>query len=253
MHKEKGFVLAFVLLLMMFMVVLLYGLVALTQIGQADVGGKKDLLLAKQYAQNAIFDTNTGATTQILLFESQLVSGQYLELTTATNRESSISPYFTNNCTNIHSLPEFTKGLCSSPESSATSNYSVAWLRTGTVGTATNTVTPPCATYSRTSITSASDLPLLDDKTSRYSFSYTTSNTNLCAQPRFIIELINPNFAIWPLVSGARLYRVTSRAFGISGNSIATQQAYFYVRCTQLYPSTLGSCYISLLSSNALY
>ena len=116
MRKNQGFVLAFVLMLMVFIIVLLYGLAQLAQISQADVGGKKDLLTAKQYAQSAIFDTNSGATTQILLFESQQINGKTMELSTLTNRQTIVSNYFTNVCTNSQGLSGFTKGLCSSVE-----------------------------------------------------------------------------------------------------------------------------------------
>ncbi len=250
MHKQQGFILSFVLLLLIFIAIVLYGLAQLALVSQSDVGGKKDLLLARQYAQVTIFDGVNGAVGKILAFESVdfrasigVNSGTTLETLSLTDRIKVKNAYFTNSCLNAVGGSMFSKGLCTNVENlDATNYYSHAWLR------ASSAVTKPCTTYSKTSVASnADDLPLLDDANSRYSFLDTVSNMHLCTQPRFIIEMLNPSFSIPSVVDNARLYRVTSRAFGVNGNSIATTQAYFYVRCLS------STCYISLFSNNILY
>lgn len=108
----------------------------------------------------------------------------------------------------------------------------------------------PCQSYSQTK----SGMLLLDNKRSAYSISYATGDANLCAQPRYILELINHSYfaninnggltnesgAITqannavalvyrkapPKINPARLYRITVRAFGRSGDTRIMLQEY---------------------------
>ncbi|AUR53014.1 pilus assembly protein [Aquella oligotrophica] len=241
-NKNHGIALITVLSLLVFVAVLLYGLAGLTSVVQSDIAKKNDIILARTYANAAIFDAESGAVARIRTFESS----QFPIPTNMTN-ESRISVrnrYFTNNCINNQGMAGFTKGLCSAE--SADNGYSMPLLRLGT------DVVRACTSGSiGTVISGQNALPLIDDRTSRFSFTYETGDATICHQPNYIIELINTNFNIVVngiSVSGARLYRVTAKAFGRNGNTQAIAQAYFYAGRN----NNTGVVAVSLLNSQLL-
>ena len=249
MSKKKdqtGFALITVMGLLIFLAALLYGIAILTSVVQSDVAKKNDILLARNYANSAIFDASNGAVAQILSFESYTFGASYgstkLESMTVANRLVLRSTYFTNSCgNNGQSVPSgFSKGLCF-PESATANSNSLPLLRVA------STVNKPCNSSSLTTVIAGQTaLPLIDESASTYSFVYATGDTTVCHQPNYTIELLNTEFQINSFVNRARLYRVTVRAYGRNGNTQATEQAYFYVRCPN------GACQVSLLNAQII-
>lgn len=246
--KNDGIALITVLSLLVFVAVLLYGLAGLTSVVQSDIAKKNDIILARTYANTAIFDANSGAVAQIRTFEEFQFSGfnnQRLAQMTNENRILVRNQYFTNNCTNTQVAPAgFTRGLCSAENTDpGGNNNSMPLLRLAT------DVVRACPSGSiGTVISGQNALPLIDDRDSRYSFTYATGDATLCHQPNYLIELINTNFNGLATVNGARLYRVTAKAFGRNGNTQVIEQAYFYAGRN----NNTGVVAISLLNSQLL-
>ncbi len=243
--KNDGIALITVLSLLVFVAVLLYGLAGLTSVVQSDIAKKNDIILARTYANTAIFDANSGAVAQIRTFEEFQFPGfnnQRLAQMTDVQRNEVRTLFFKDNCTNTQVAPAgFTKGLCSTE--GAGNNYSMPLLRLGT------DVVRACTSGSiGTVISGQNALPLIDDRDSRYSFTYATGDATLCHQPNYLIELMNTNFNGLATVNGARLYRVTAKAFGRNGNTQAIEQAYFYAGRN----NNTGVVAISLLNSQLL-
>ena len=94
----------------------------------------------------------------------------------------------------------------------------------------------PCNSYSPQS----GYLPILDDKTNSFGITYSSGDSSLCVQPRYIIEPISLNYigggssilqANGALLNidttqSARVYRITVRAFGRNGDTRVTLQEY---------------------------
>lgn len=77
----------------------------------------------------------------------------------------------------------------------------------------------PCRSYSKKSIS------LLDDKYSRYSIELSQNIDKLCANPRFIVELLAGNYYYSIMQqSHVRVYRITARGFGKNGNTTSILQ-----------------------------
>jgi|GEM_PF-5763592 len=243
--KNNGIALITVLSLLVFMAVLLYGLASLTTVVQSDVTKKNDIILARTYANNAIFDSQQGALAMIVTFDQATFTNygnKSLESMTPAERLVVKNAFFRDACQGGPTVGPagFNKGLCATE--SAINNYSLPLLRVDTAA-----VNPCDSTSFQTVLGSGQNaLPIIDDKTSRYSFTYVTGDNTVCHQPNYTIELMNTEFQIPDYVNRARLYRVTARAYGRNGNTQATQQAYFYVRCPN------GVCSASLLNSQVI-
>lgn len=245
--KNYGIALVTVLSLLAFMAVLLYGLASLTSVVQSDIGKRNDIILARIYANTAIFDNANGAIAKIRAFEAfqfSAISNQRISQMSNENRILLRDQYFTNNCTNNQLVPAgFNHGLCRAENSDAGGNNNSLPLLRLDLG-----ILKPCDSSSLVTVINGQNaLPLIDDRSNRFSFSYVTGDNTVCHQPNYFIELMNTNFSGLTGVNGARLYRVTARAYGRNGNTQATQQAYFYVGCTDS-----GVCTVSLLNSQLL-
>jgi len=245
MKKIAGFTLPFVMLMLSLMALLIYGLMQLVILNQANSARYKDTQLAEGLAYQAIFGDG-GAVDKINSFENQLwttESGQQRldDILDMAKRKSIVDSIFTNNC---GSGTAYT-GFCSS--ANADNGYSEPWLRVSD-----SSVSPCTGSYRLQTVDSKGNnlLPILDNTDKgkeHWSISYDTGNTSLCAQPRYMLELLDYDFNITGITKSARLYRVTSRAFGTNGTTVSTYQAYFFVRC-----SAANNCYASLLSVNLM-
>lgn len=220
-HKSEGFILATIIVFLLFMLFMVLGSARLGILTQKYNGNTNDLSLAQNLANQAIFDSQNGAIKQIK---------------TESNPAS-----FTAGCIN---------GLCTAPVSPS---YSIPLYRAATLSAGEQ---KPCATYTLSNTANGvAAIPLIDiDNASGngvYAVTYNSGRSDICAQPRYQIELLTDTFhldtsAANAYVSGGRLYRVTSRGYGRNGNTQATRQAYFYVVC----PNNV--CSVSLLSSSWL-
>lgn len=253
-HKKSGFILATIIVFLLFMLFMVLGSIRLGLLTQKYSSSSSDLVLAQNLAKQAIFDSNSGALRAILDFEGNSMWGgidceqSQPGLMAQASRMACIMQYFTNICTNSLAPIKFQKGLCSSPKAAS---FSFPLLRSGTLS---GSQQKPCATYTLSNVTGGTAaIPLIDinnaDGSAAYAIDYPSGLTNLCSQPRFQIELLNDNFNLATsadsyYVMGARLYRATSRAFGRNGNTQASYQAYFYLTCAN------NICHASLLNSN---
>jgi hypothetical protein len=224
---------------------------------QSYSGHSGDLETARVLAHQAIFDNQNGAVNTIRTFENNVAwSGTgcapgavTLENMSLVNRQACQLVYFTNQCTRALNPVAYQNGLCSTP---VNPQFSLPVLRLTALGAS---AFAPCATYT---INNSGTIPLLDINNAAnnghplYAFEYVSTKPGLCTNPRYQIEMLNSDYQLdgtvanANYVSSARLYRVTSRAFGLSGNTQATEQAYFYVRCPT------AACNISLLSDTLL-
>lgn len=253
-RQRQGFILATIIVFLLFMLFMVLGSIRLGIFTQKYSGNSSDLALAQNLANQAIFDSNAGALRTILDFEENSAWGgidcEQLrpELMAADQRKICLAQYFANSCTNSLAPIKFQKGLCAPP---VATSFSLPLLRSSSLDAAQY---KPCATYTLTNVASGTaTIPLIDINDNNgnavFAFTYNSGFNNLCSQPRFQIELLNDDFQIATsvnsyYVSGARLYRVTSRAFGRNGNTQASRQAYFYLTCPN------NSCHASLLNTS---
>lgn len=264
---ERGAVLAIVLLSISVMAMMMYVLSQIIVNQQRSVNNYADIKLAENYARTAMLS----AESRVYYFDSGQYSmaGISIADNTLYNFESSTASCCSVGVgseayrrylllknmagdvavsgVNCNSATSF-KGICysqinSSLGTSINYNSDQAWQpwlieSSGTV--------KPCSSYSK------NDVPLIDDKTYRYSWRYVTNDTRLCTDPRMMVEPINlayrgsyrvesgvesdymrqANGAVMTTykedgvnsIPSARLYRITVVAFGRNGDTKVTLQ-----------------------------
>lgn len=255
--KSAGTALAMTLLALAMMVLLVAGLnqVVLTQ--QKSAANNADYLVAQNYAQMALLDAESTVRTFDYtnnMENKDFAARNYVESHITTN----------NTCNS--------SGWCYS-------SLGQAWQPWLVVDTAANIVAP-CNSYTESGM-----VPVIDEYTGFVKAqSYASGDSSLCSQPRYIMELLNPNFigrsnlnnnnsagtgqesgnitqvngallqiyknGINALPSG-RLYRITVRAFGKNGNTRVTLQEYLVI--TTRGGATIGTSDILPLSVRWLY
>lgn len=256
-RKSNGTALAMTLLALAMMVLLMAGLnqVVITQ--QKSAANNADYLMAQSYAQMALLDA-----------ESTVRAFDYTNSMETKNFAARIyveSHITTNNTCN-------SSGWCYS-------SLGQAWQPWLIVDTAANVVAP-CNSYTESAM-----VPVIDEYASFVKAeSYASGNSSLCSQPRYIMEMLNPNFigrsnlannnvagagqesgnitqangALLQIykngtnaLPSGRLYRITVRAFGKNGNTRVTLQEYLVI--TTRNGATVSSSDIIPLSVRWLY
>lgn len=232
--KSAGTALAMTLLALAMMVLLVAGLnqVVLTQ--QKSAANNADYLVAQNYAQMALLDAES--TVRTFDFTNNMENKDFA----ARNFEESHVVTVNNTCES--------SGWCYSSLGQAWQ----PWESTSSSSVA------PCNSYTAKS----GYQPMLNDKLSSFTKLYNTGDTSLCVQPRYIMEMLNPNFigrsnlnnnnsagagqesgnitqangALLQIykngtnaLPSGRLYRITVRAFGKNGNTRVTLQEYLVI------------------------
>lgn len=253
-----GTALAMTLLALAMMVLLVAGLNQVVVTQQKSAANNADYLIAQNYAQMALLDA-----------ESTIRSYDYAHNMENINFaarvfEESHVVTTNNTCENT--------GWCYS-------SLGQAWQPWLKVDTSANVVAP-CNSYTESGM-----VPVIDERSSIVNAHvYTSGDSSLCSQPRYIMEMLNPNFigrsnlanniiagagqeggnitqangallqiyknGINALPSG-RLYRITVRAFGKNGNTRVTLQEYLVI--TTRNGATVSSSDIIPLSVRWLY
>lgn len=258
--KNSGSALAMSLLALAMMLLLVSGLNQVVVTQQKSAANNADYLVAQNYAQMALL----GAESTVRSFDytnnmenKDFAARNYVESHITTN----------NTCNS--------SGWCYS-------SLGQAWQPWLKVDTAANIVAP-CNSYSESAM-----VPIIDEYASFVKAqSYNSGDVSLCSQPRYMMELINPNFMgrsnlTDNNIAGAgqergnitqsngatfvvykngdlnlahqpsgRLYRITIRAFGKNGNTRVTLQEYLVV--TTRNGATISTSDIIPLSIRWLY
>ena len=253
--KSAGTALAMTLLALAMMVLLVAGLNQVVVTQQKSAANNADYLVAQNYAQMALLDA-----------ESTVRSYDYAQ--NMENKDFAARIYveshiMTNNTCN-------SSGWCYS-------NSGQAWQPWLVVDTAAHVVAP-CNSYTESAM-----VPVIDEYASFVNAHvYTSGDTSLCSQPRYTMEMLNPNFigrsnlannstagqesgnitqangALLQIykngtnaLPSGRLYRITVRAFGKNGNTRVTLQEYLVI--TTRNGATVSSSDIIPLSVRWLY
>lgn len=270
MVKNTGSTLAIVLMFLALMLMLVLGLHHNTMMQIHSVANYTDYDLATNYAKDALLD----AEKKIMQLQCANTSGEYDCL--AMDKVTSIDPSFecigANSVTNLRlckfknlsinglKLNALTsgascnksntalKGFCIVADSSSNPQNVVNKKLFTKIDNVSNK--EPCATYTKDS----AGISWLDYKDNSYTISYQTANSLLCAQPRYMIEVLNLDFhggevnesnyyLATPLsqdkgvilagsnesgiiIPSGIIYRITARAFGKNGNTRVTMQEY---------------------------
>ncbi len=268
--NNRGSALAIVLLSISIMAMMMYVLSQVVIDQQKSINNYEDIKIAENYAKSALLS----AESRVYYFDAGKYSLAVTGVSDNTNYNAE-SPTATcckaskgsdiyrryllmkhtnsnidliNNGLTCNSVNSF-KGICYSLINSVTGNIAnynsdsswQPWLASvsGTV--------KPCNSYSNTTV------PMIDDKTYRYSWRYITNDSRLCTDPRMIVEPINlayrGSFRMVGSIesdyiiqsSGAqlttykenngsisnfspRLYRITVVSFGRNGDTKVTLQ-----------------------------
>ena len=254
--KSAGTALAMTLLALAMMVLLVAGLNQVVVTQQKSAANNADYLVAQNYAQMALLDA-----------EPTIRSYDYAH--NMENKDFAARVFEESHVVTVNNTCE-SSGWCYSSSGQTWQPWE---------STHSNSVAP-CNSYTAKS----GNQPMLNDKTSRFTKLYNTGDTSLCVQPRYIIEMLNPNFigrsnlannnatgagqesgnitqANGALLSiykngtnalpSGRLYRITVRAFGKNGNTRVTLQEYLVI--TTRNGATISSSDIIPLSIRWLY
>jgi type IV pilus assembly protein PilX len=254
--KSAGTALAMTLLALAMMVLLVAGLNQVVVTQQKSAANNADYLVAQNYAQMALLDAEF--TVRTFDFTNNM-----------ENKDFDTRIYEESHVVTVNNTCE-SSGWCYSSSGQAWQPWE---------STHSNSVAP-CNSYTAKS----GNQPMLNDKTSSFTKLYNTGDTSLCVQPRYIIEMLNPNFigrsnlannnvagvgqesgnvtqangALLPIykngtgaLPSGRLYRITVRAFGKNGNTRVTLQE--YVLITTRNGATLSTSDIIPLSVRWLY
>lgn len=257
--NNSGSALAMSLLALAMMLLLVSGLNQVVVTQQKSAANNADYLVAQNYAQMALLDAESTVRSYDYAHNMENINFA------ARVYEESHVVTTNNTCENT--------GWCYS-------SLGQAWQPWES--TASNSIAP-CNSYTAKS----GYVPILNDKDSKYTKIYNTSDVSLCVQPRYTMELINPNFMgrsnltdnniagtgqergnitqsngatfvvykngnlnLAPQPPG-RLYRITVRAFGKNGNTRVTLQEYLVL--TTRNGATISTSDIIPLSVRWLY
>jgi type IV pilus assembly protein PilX len=255
--KSTGTALAMTLLALAMMVLLVAGLNQVVVTQQKSAANKADYLMAQSYAQMALLDAES--TVRTFDYTNNMENKDFAARTYV---ESHIT---TNNTCN-------SSGWCYSSSGQS-------WQPWLVVDTAANVVAP-CNSYTESAM-----VPVIDEYASFVKAqNYASGDSSLCSQPRYIMEMLNPNFIgrsnlTNNIIAGAgqesgnitqangallqiykngtnalpsgRLYRITVRAFGKNGNTRVTLQEYLVI--TTRNGATVSTSDIIPLSVRWLY
>jgi Tfp pilus assembly protein PilX len=255
--KFAGSALAMTLLALAMMVLLVAGLNQVVVTQQKSAANNADYMLAQNYAQIALLDAES--TVRTFDYTNNMENKDFAARTYV---ESHIT---TNNICNSF-------GWCYS-------SLGQAWQPWLVMDTAAHIVAP-CNSYTESGM-----VPVIDEYASFVKARvYNSGDVSLCSQPRYIMELINPNFigrsnlannnaagagqesgnitqvngALLPIykngtgaLPSGRLYRITVRAFGKNGNTRITLQEYLVI--TTRNGATISTSDIVPLSVRWLY
>ena len=246
--SSRGNALALVLFALSLMLLLAVTLnqVIITQ--QRGLNNSTDYQLAQNYAKAAMLD----AESVVYNFDS---SAALEAATTAVARYTILSSgtYDIDNGTTSCNSSGVKLGWCYNPLGSDPRNSDPSWQPWTITENAASSLYP-CNSYSPSKSGANNAVPLIDEKSSLVTAHvYSTGDTSLCDQPRYIMEPINlfytgrmasglvfgeesggitqangVNMILYKkgtnAVNAARLYRITVRAFGRNGNTRVTLQ-----------------------------
>ncbi len=256
--KPAGTALAMTLLALAMMVLLVAGLNQVVVTQQKSAANNADYLVAQNYAQMALLDAE--ATVRSYDFAQNM-----------ENKDFAARIYGESHVVTTNNTCENT-GWCYS-------SLGQAWQPWLKVDTSANVVAP-CNSYTESGM-----VPVIDERSSIVNAHvYTSGDSSLCSQPRYIMEMLNPNFIgrsnlANNIIAGAgqeggnitqangallqiykngtnalpsgRLYRITVRAFGKNGNTRVTLQEYLVI--TTRNGATVSTSDIIPLSVRWLY
>ncbi|MBX9596969.1 MAG: hypothetical protein K2X04_00155 [Burkholderiales bacterium] len=256
--KFAGSALAMTLLALAMMVLLVAGLNQVVVTQQKSAANNADYLLAQNYAQMALLDAESTVRSYDYAHNMENINFA------ARVYEESHVVTTNNTCENT--------GWCYSSLGQAWQ----PWLKVDT----TANVIAPCNSYIESGM-----VPVIDERSSLVNARvYTSGDSSLCSQPRYIMEMLNPNFigrsnlannnaagagqesgnitqvngALLPIykngtgaLPSGRLYRITVRAFGKNGNTRVTLQEYLVI--TTRNGATISTSDIVPLSVRWLY
>lgn len=223
--SQNGMILAIVLLCVSIMVLMIYVLSQIVVNQQKSTHNYADIKLAETYAKAAMF----AAESRVYYFDA----GQYsLAGISASNDTTKNLESPTASCCNLSSSANIMirrltvlknmagsvdltslgqtcnngnayKGICykaigyGTAMVASNSNSDQAWQPWTLSSTG---VVKPCTSYTATNI------PMIDDSTYRYSWRYVTGDSSLCTDPRMIVEPISLDFHGNYALSGSPLY-----------------------------------------------
>lgn len=251
-----GTALAMTLLALAMMVLLVAGLNQVVVTQQKSAANNADYLMAQNYAQMALLDAEFTVRTFDYAHNME-------------NKDFAARIYEESHVVTVNNTCE-SSGWCYSGSGQAWQPWE---------STSLNSVAP-CNSYTAKS----GYQPMLNDKLSSFTNLYNTGDASLCIQPRYIMEMLNPNFigrsnlannnvagagqeggsitqangALLQIykngtnaLPSGRLYRITVRAFGKNGNTRVTLQEYLVI--TTRNGATVSSSDIIPLSVRWLY
>ena len=251
-----GTALAMTLLALAMMVLLVAGLNQVVVTQQKSAANNADYLIAQNYAQMALLDA-----------ESTVRTFDYTN--NMENKDFAARTYVESHVVTVNNTCE-SSGWCYSSSGQTWQPWESTSLNSAA----------PCNSYTAKS----GNQPMLNDKTSSFTKLYNTGDASLCVQPRYIMEMLNPNFIgrsnlTNNIIAGAgqesgnitqangallkiykngasalpsgRLYRITVRAFGKNGNTRVTLQEYLVI--TTRNGATVSTSDIIPLSVRWLY
>ncbi len=249
--KQSGGALAITLLSLAMMIVLVLAMNKVVLVQQRSSANYADYELARSYAKLALLDAE-----ETVFNYDQARNFDNTNSPQALNRYTAISSSTANIVTNGANcnLSSTNKGWCYI-SSGANKNYIesanfIPWEMTS------SSSVKPCNNYTL----NTTNVPIMDDQSSRYTIPFNTNDTSICVQPRYIIEPLNLDYRarfesdatyIYGKVmqvnsadltvfryrksnaavelGSPRLYRITVRAFGKSGDTRVTLQEYLII------------------------
>ncbi len=260
--KSTGTALAMTLLALAMMVLLVAGLNQVVVTQQKSAANNADYLMAQSYAQMALLDAES--TVRTFDYTNSMENKDFAARTYV---ESHIT---TNNTCN-------SSGWCYSSSGQSWQPWLESEVRNSVI---------PCNSYTAKKSGSNNIMPFIDEESgiALNAHVFDSQDTSLCAQPRYIMEMLNPNFIgrsnlTNNIIAGAgqeggnitqangallqiykngtnalpsgRLYRITVRAFGKNGNTRVTLQEYLVI--TTRNGATVSTSDIIPLSVRWLY
>lgn len=258
-----GTALAMTLLALAMMVLLVAGLNQVVVTQQKSAANNADYLMAQNYAQMALLDAEFTVRTFDYAHNME-------------NKDFAARIYEESHVVTVNNTCE-SSGWCYSGSGQAWQPWLESEVRNNVI---------PCNSYTAKKSGSDNIMPFIDEKfgVALNAHVFDSQDTSLCSQPRYIMEILNPNFIgrsnlASNIIAGAgqeggnitqangallqiykngtnalpsgRLYRITVRAFGKNGNTRVTLQEYLVI--TTRNGATVSSSDIIPLSVRWLY
>ncbi len=216
------------------MLLLLYALNQLLLAQERGVSNYLDRELAINYAQLALLDA------EVQVYQLDLEYG--LEHPSNYRCNTSALYSLAYNRYKLVSCPDIDKNLVAYGKSCNKGNLRSGWcyapvfddsyrenpsFRPWLEETQLNIIAP-CPSYITRKRNGVMHIPWIDIFDSPYAHIYATGDISLCANPRYMLEIIDLDYHLAKFNS-ARLYRITVRAFGKNGNTRVTVQEYLAI------------------------